>query len=167
VSDPIGYNGSYVDEGAFINPRGETLDEIHKRLTGKLNASLLKDKVAKPDAKVGIGGGPSRATILPDDPKERKKYPLATGLFDYFPDALAVIANVSWVGNEQHNPGQPLHWDRSKSQDEADTMLRHFSQRGSKDTDGTRHLAKAAWRMLAMLQKELEEEMKDAQRAAA
>lgn len=108
---------------------------------------------------IGVGGAPTRATILPEDPQERKKYPVATGVMDYFPDALAVISNVSWQGNEQHNPGQPLHWNRGKSSDEADTLLRHFLQRGSRDTDGIRHSAKLAWRALALLQKELEEEM--------
>lgn len=106
----------------------------------------------------GIGGAPTRATTLPTEGAERKKYPVASGVMDYFPDALAAIANVSWRGNEQHNPGQPLHWDRSKSQDEADTLMRHFLQRGTLDTDGVRHSAKVAWRALAMLQKEIESE---------
>lgn len=106
----------------------------------------------------GIGGAPIRASFLPKGPAERKQYPLASGVLDYFPDALAVIANVSWQGNEQHNPGKPLHWDRSKSGDEADTMIRHFLERGTRDTDGIRHSAKLAWRALALLQKELEQE---------
>lgn len=104
----------------------------------------------------------NRAAILPTDPKERKSYPVASGVLDYFPDALAVIANVSWVGNEQHNPGTPLHWDRSKSTDEADTLIRHFLQRGTLDSDGIRHTAKMAWRALALLQKELENEIMNA-----
>lgn len=107
---------------------------------------------------LGIGGAPMRATVLPDAAGERKKFPVASGLLDYFPDALAVVANVSYVGNEQHNPGKPLNWDRSKSGDEADTMLRHFLQRGMLDKDGIRHSAKMAWRALALLQKELEQE---------
>lgn len=107
---------------------------------------------------IGIGGAPTRATTLPTEGKERKQYPVASGVLDYFPDALVAIANVSWQGNEQHNAGQPLHWARSKSADEADTMIRHFLQRGSKDTDGIRHTAKMAWRALALLQKELEQE---------
>jgi hypothetical protein len=89
---------------------------------------------------------------------DRKAYPLATGVVDYFPDALLEIAHVSYVGNEQHNPGQPTHWDRSKSTDEADALLRHFVQRGTRDTDGQRHSAKVAWRALALLQKEIEAE---------
>lgn len=95
---------------------------------------------------------------LPTDKQERKRTPIASGVVDYFPDALAAIAQVSWVGNEQHNPGQPLHWDRSKSTDEADALLRHFIQRGTLDDDGTRHSAKVAWRALALLQKEIEHE---------
>lgn len=105
---------------------------------------------------LGPGGAPCRAEILPDGAAERKKYPVASGVLDYFPDALAAIANVSWQGNEQHNKGKPLQWDRSKSGDEADTMLRHFLQRGSLDKDGLRHTAKMAWRALALLQKEIE-----------
>ena len=89
---------------------------------------------------------------------ERKQYPLATGVLDYFPLALMAIAHVSFVGNQQHNPGQPLHWDRSKSTDEADALIRHFLQRGALDTDGVRHSAKMAWRALALLQKEIEAE---------
>ena len=66
---------------------------------------------------------------LPTDTKERKKYPIGTGVLDYFPDAIAAVAYVSYVGNEQHNPGQPLHWDRSKSPDELDSMHRHLMER--------------------------------------
>jgi len=105
--------------------------------------------------------GPTRASILPDDPKERKKYPMATGLLDYFPDALAEVAHISYIGNVQHNgPDSPMFWNRSKSTDQADTIIRHFAQRGQRDTDGERHSAKAAWRMLALLQLEIEEDLK-------
>ncbi len=97
---------------------------------------------------------------LPSDAKERKNFPVATGVLDYFPDALIAIAEVSKIGNEQHNPGKALFWDRTKSQDEADACIRHFLQRGTLDADNVRHTAKAAWRMLALLQKELESERK-------
>lgn len=114
--------------------------------------------MSDPNAKVGIGGAPTRATSIPTDAKARKTFPIASGFLDYFPDAVAAIANLSHVGNEQHNPGQPLHWARSKSGDEADTMMRHFLQRGTTDTDGVRHTVKVCWRALAMLQKEIEAE---------
>lgn len=108
------------------------------------------------EAKIGIGGAPTRATTLPEDAAERKTFPVASGFLDYFPDAIAAVSHVSWMGNEQHNPGQPLNWNRSKSTDESDTMLRHFLQRGTLDTDGQRHSAKMVWRALAILQKEIE-----------
>lgn len=115
--------------------------------------------MAKKDARMlSIGGGPTRATTLPTDAAARKTFPVASGVLDYFPDALVAVSNISYRGNEQHNPGQPLHWARGKSTDEADTMLRHFLQRGTLDTDGVRHTAKMVWRSLALLQKEIEAE---------
>ena len=93
---------------------------------------------------------------LPADAKTRKTFPLATGLLDYFPDALAAVAHLSYVGNKQHNPGQALRWAREKSIDHPDTLLRHFVERGTLDIDGERHSAKVAWRALAILQLELE-----------
>jgi len=93
---------------------------------------------------------------LPTDAQARKAIPVATGFVDYFPDAMAAVAELSRIGNDQHNPGKPLHWDRSKSGDESDALMRHFLQRGTVDTDGVRHSAKVAWRAMAMLQKELE-----------
>lgn len=93
---------------------------------------------------------------LPIDAKARKAIPIATGFIDYFPDAIAAIAELSRIGNNQHNPGKPLRWDRSKSSDESDALMRHFLQRGTIDTDGIRHSTKVAWRALALLQKEIE-----------
>lgn len=89
---------------------------------------------------------------------QRKALPIASGVLDYFPDALLAVAEVSRVGNEQHHPGEPLHWDKSKSTDEADALLRHLLDRGTIDTDGLRHSAKVAWRALALLQRELDAE---------
>mgnify|MGYP003553755621 CR=1 FL=1 len=91
-----------------------------------------------------------------EKPTARKAMPVASGVLDYFPDALRAIANCSYIGNEQHNPGSPLHWDRSKSTDEADALVRHFMERGTMDNDGVLHSTKVAWRALALLQKELE-----------
>ena len=108
---------------------------------------------------IGVGGAPVRESTLPEDATERKRHPIASGVLDYFPDALVAIARVSWQGNEQHNPGQPLHWAREKSTDEADALLRHFMRRGALDSDGIRHTAKMAWRALALLQKEIESEL--------
>lgn len=99
--------------------------------------------------------------VIGDPPKEftapRKDQPVITGVLDYFPDAIRAVALCSKVGNEQHNPGTPMHWDRAKSKDEADCLGRHLMQRGTVDTDGILHSTKVAWRALAMLQKELED----------
>src|ERR1019366_8527949 len=96
--------------------------------------------------------------VEPTQSVVRKTYPVASGVLDYFPLAIMEVAHVSWTGNQQHYPADaPLHWDRSKSSDEADALMRHFLARGTKDTDGIRHSAKVAWRSLALLQKELEQ----------
>lgn len=93
---------------------------------------------------------------LPKDAVARKALPVATGVLNYFPDALLAVAEVSRVGNEQHNPGQPLHWAKHLSTDHADSLLRHLIDAGTFDADGVRHSAKVAWRALALLQTELE-----------
>lgn len=93
---------------------------------------------------------------LPTDAKSRKDAPIARGVLDYFPNALAEVAALSRIGNEQHNPGQPMHWAKEKSTDHADCIIRHLIDRGTIDTDGVRHATKVAWRALALLQTELE-----------
>jgi hypothetical protein len=87
--------------------------------------------------------------------EQRKEHPMATGVLDYFPYALYEVAKVSKKGNDQHNPGEPLHWAKGKSTDHADSLLRHLKDRGTRDTDGERHSAKVAWRALAMLEMEI------------
>ena len=99
---------------------------------------------------------PQPSPVLPTGYEERKALPIATGVLDYFPKALAAVAHCSKVGNDQHNPGEPLHWAREKSTDEANTLIRHFIERGTLDSDGVRHSAKVAWRALALLEKEIE-----------
>jgi hypothetical protein len=97
---------------------------------------------------------------LPTDDKSRKALPIFTGPLMYFPDALLAIAAVCKAGNDQHNPGEPLHWAREKSTDQLNTALRHMMDHGGGtrlDVDGTWHLAKAAWRLLAELQLSIEE----------
>src|SRR5258708_2995724 len=88
--------------------------------------------------------------------EERKTFPMARGLLDYFPDALALVANVSYRGNEKHKPGEEMHHSRSKSSDHVDCAIRHLVERGSVDGDNIMHTAEAAWRVLAALQIEAE-----------
>lgn len=98
------------------------------------------------------------APALPTDAARRNEYPMADGLLYYFPNALAEISRISKIGNDQHNPGQPMHWSRGKSTDHANKIIKHLVDAGKMDTDNTRHTAKMAWRALAMLQEELERE---------
>lgn len=90
--------------------------------------------------------------------EERKQRPVFTGVLKYFPDALMEVAFCSFVGNEQHNPGEPLRWAKEKSTDHLDAMVRHAMDPETFDTDRVRHRAKAAWRALAELQCEIERE---------
>lgn len=88
-----------------------------------------------------------QASPLPADAAARKAIPLCSGVLDYFPAALAEVAKCSHRGNEQHNPGEPLHWARGKSADHLDCAVRHIVERD---------LPAAAWRILAALQLECE-----------
>lgn len=88
--------------------------------------------------------------------QQRKQIPVYSGLLMYFPDACRAVANLSFVANEQHNPGTKMHWDRSKSGDELDALTRHLLEAGTLDDDGMRHSTKICWRALANLQKEIE-----------
>ena len=90
-------------------------------------------------------------------PEERKATPIYSGVLMYFPDAIRAVAQLSLIANEQHNPGTKMHWDRSKSGDEKDALVRHLLESGTIDSDGVRHSTKVAWRALANLQKELED----------
>src|SRR5210317_600364 len=89
----------------------------------------------------------------------RKQTPIFTGVLNYFPDAIREVARCSYAGQQQHNPDKPLAWDRSKSGDELDALSRHLLEAGTIDTDGIRHSAKVAWRALANLQKEIEDDI--------
>ena len=71
--------------------------------------------------------------------QKRKERPVFSGVLKYFPDALMEVAYVSYIGNKQHHPDKPLHWDKSKSTDEADALIRHLLQAGELDDDGVLH----------------------------
>jgi hypothetical protein len=102
---------------------------------------------------------PTPALTLTEDSAARKDTPMARGVLDYFPAALAYVAQVSAYGNAKHNPdSEDLVWTRSKSYDHADCILRHLADRGLSDDAGIRHSGYVAWRALALLQTELEAE---------
>ena len=131
----IKFTGDYLDEAIeYINEANEGIKftEGGIKFTSRLQEEAVK--------------------------KRRKQTPIFSGVLNYFPDAIREVAQCSFVGNEQHNPNTPLHWDRSKSGDELDALARHLLEAGTIDTDGIRHSAKVAWRALANLQKEIEEQ---------
>jgi hypothetical protein len=106
----------------------------------------------------------TRLLTLPIDSKERKDYPILSGCIKYFPAALAGIARISKLGNDKHNPGQPIHHARSKSTDHGDCIIRHLidtedllvsRERGNKSITDEQILIEVnqlAWRALAYAQ---------------
>lgn len=107
-----------------------------------------------------VGEAPSE--VAREHHAKRKAQPITRGALDYFPDALLAVAELSRIGNEQHNPGEPLHWAKEKSTDHADCLVRHLLERGQIDpTSGLSHTVSVAWRALALLQTEI-----DAQRGS-
>lgn len=88
----------------------------------------------------------------------RKEYPIFSGVVRYFPKALLYVSRVSLQGNKQHHPNEPLHWDKSKSTDESDALLRHLIDYDKFDDDGILHAGKVAWRSLALLEREIEKQ---------
>lgn len=115
----------------------------------------------------------TKTLTLPTDSKERKGYPLFSGVMRYFPAALAGVAHTSQLGNDKHNPGEPLYHARGKSTDHADCILRHLTdtadllaafERGDPSVTKEQILAEAssiAWRALAYSQ-ELYEKLDNA-----
>ena len=110
----------------------------------------MANKVGSPVIPV-VPAGPSVA-------EERKGRPVFSAFIKYFPKAIMCVAELSRVANEQHNPGTEPRWDRSKSGDEKDALMRHLIDSISEDydDDGQLHSAKVAWRAMANLEKQLE-----------
>lgn len=94
---------------------------------------------------------------MTEEAKKRKGMPVASGVLFYFPNAIKEVSRCSQAGNDQHHSDKPLHWDKSKSYDEADALVRHLIDHhlNPEDTDGMLHLTKVAWRALALLERYL------------
>jgi len=102
----------------------------------------------------------SASSILPKDSAERKTYPIFTGALQYFPRAIASVANQSYKGNQKHHPDKPLHWDKPKSNDHSDCLIRHLVDSLDPTCDKKEELTAVAWRALALLETYLEGEGK-------
>lgn len=120
------------------------------------SASIKAPASRQNSSKAGELKTNTERAILPDDATERKQTPLFSGVLNYFPDAIIAVAQVSFKGNQQHNPGQPLHWAKEKSTDHLDCVIRHLFGVGTLDTDDGWHSAKLAWRALAICQLDIE-----------
>tara|TARA_B100001094_G_C17944671_1_gene677397 strand:+ start:132 stop:413 length:282 start_codon:yes stop_codon:yes gene_type:complete len=81
--------------------------------------------------------------------EERKQIPIYRGFIKYFPDAIVEVAKQSVQGNLQHHPEADIFWDKSKSTDELDALMRHLIEKD---------WAAVAWRALANLQRECDKQ---------
>lgn len=132
-----------------------------KRAPSHAPARSRRPDAPRPTSDPAVALQPVR--IMGTDSNVRKRFPLTSGLLDYFPDACLEVAGVSYAGNEKHNPDEPMHHARGKSMDHADCIGRHLVERGGYDefvikglTFRIRHTAALAWRAMALLQEELE-----------
>jgi hypothetical protein len=126
---------------------------------------MVDDRLDQPPAPRGEGGyyhrkGSTTITVDGDLSKhaDRKGQPVYTGVLKYFPNALKEVSKCSLAGQKQHNQGDELYWDKNKSFDNEDALVRHLIDHGidPMDDDGVLHLAKVAWRALASLEIYLE-----------
>ena len=134
-----------------IDPRGYTVDEVR-------DLDEYYDRVV-------LGGNVTVRTRIegdkePTKAEDRKATPVYSGVLKYFPNALKEVSKCSLAGQKQHNHGNELYWDKSKSNDNEDALVRHLIDHSSNplDDDGVLHLAKVAWRALASLEIYLEDD---------
>src|SRR3546814_11609611 len=88
------------------------------------------------------------APSLPDDATKRLEYPMADGLVDYFPDALAEVSRLSHTATKQQHPDKPLHWDRSTSSPHRNKIMSHLADAGELAHKGMPPSPPVAWRAL-------------------
>ena len=133
------------------SPSWVSLDELRDSLLragGYLGASGVRS----------VHDSEGTTVTLPTDAQERKDTPVFSGFLAYFPLAIWEVAKLSKRGNDQHNPGKPLHWDRSKSGDEKDALTRHLLGTTLSQTldEEIEDATAVAWRSMANLQKLME-----------
>lgn len=145
-----------VDEGAarVVDRRGcETAARhVHELMGLEGPYVLCFDEPTVPVAELlGVPVAPAK-TGLQGDRQARKNAPVFRGMLAYFPDAVAGAAELSRIGNEQHNKGEPMHWAYEKSNDHGDCILRHQADYEEIDDDGVPHCMKVLWRAAAQAQ---------------
>ena len=155
----IGSVHEVIGEVFFFDDRRRTVEAwlwkdviVGRNLLENSTAELAK----KPLVDIGsVAEAP--AMRLSNDSDVRKNTPIFSGVLNYFPLAMAEIAKLSKLGNDKHNPGQPLHWAKEKSTDHKDCIARHLIDAGTIDPDSKMyHDVGLAWRALANLETLLE-----------
>lgn len=132
--------------------------EALKNPEHEMFATLKQEEAALADLRAKIGVSPALALGASE---VRKMQPVGAVVNHYFPRGLRGVAAVAWVGNEKHNPGEPLYWAEEKSNDHADCLARHSQDAAMGEAwdtvelpDGrvyqVLHAAAAAWRALAL-----------------
>tara|TARA_R110002124_G_scaffold23591_4_gene87334 strand:+ start:22 stop:525 length:504 start_codon:yes stop_codon:yes gene_type:complete len=151
--DNLRTNHPELDEGVHalltaVHRYGTEPGPLGNAVLGRATDGLEDGLTIRPDGVIQVTS-PVTASDLPSDATERKAIPIYTGFINYFPKAIAAVAKISLAGGIQHGQtAETLHWDRSKSGDELDAMMRHI-------LDGD--WEQVAWRAMANLEKKLEE----------
>ena len=141
-------------DNAHVKPGCELFDQAHADRMRLLDHMRADDNGMAPPPMPPLPLQPKRSLLDGMTSAQRKEYPITTGCFDYFRDALLLVSHVSYKGNLKHNPGEPLHWARNKSADEEDAIGRHLVNRYETDPEiDLEEAAQLAWRALAFLQK--------------
>lgn len=139
-----------IDGGALVSVLN---DHGIKESYYKTRFEVVSDTVPCPEPT------PPHAMTYPTTSAARKEMPVYRGCVLYFPAALALVSALSKKGNDKHNPGEPMHHARGKSNDHGDCIARHLSEVGTIDPDtGLDHAVSLAWRALALLQELAENE---------
>lgn len=109
---------------------------------------------------VALGKRPKDWRMFYDNSSARRKdQPVTEGFFKYCPAAIRLASEVSRLGNDKHNPGQPLHHARNKSGDHLDCAGRHLLDADSVDGDaGIIEAVNAFWRLGMYIQEKCERE---------
>lgn len=144
----------------FSAPEGEIEDEILECLANRGSRTCARSTLrgtffALLMLESELGGGHGSEDRCDWEYEDWSTCHTVLDLFALVPRAMAAIAQVSWHGNEKHNPGQPLHHARGKSADHADCILRHLLEAGGFDGP-FRHTAAQCWRWLMLGQEECE-----------
>jgi hypothetical protein len=117
-------------------------------------------------------------SVLPSNDEERKNLPIFKMVCNYFPKALREVTRVCVANNVRYNPDRKpadINWARGKSNDQLGSLFRHILESAADGLvfedlppevqaacgPGFEHvyvLAEAAWRALAALELQIEEQ---------